>query len=279
MTRFFNSNRIQLRKFRPAGGPVRYGVLFTIFTTALTIGLSSCIRTQISELKFGINPTRTGFVPAQIALAPCIIWPDRSTKIKGLPLTNRPIAETTAMCQELSKYMTDGFDNQPFMKGSTQKLTEKQFSAGKPVLSLADSIGKEWKAQSSDCQTCESLPLFYDLSIKTRQSWQLWLNAFSISTKGADAILIPFLLSLNTRTGDDRGMLQAIRSGAVAMLLVDTNDGSLIWSGGRETEVVNRALSNVTTVAQIKMPPPEDLQRRLLTDALWLEFPGRQIYR
>jgi hypothetical protein len=279
MTRFFTSERFQLGRSQPVCGEVRGRVLLLLFTTTLTVGSSSCIRTQGSELKFGINPTRTGFVPAQIALAPCIIWPDRSTKIKGLPPTNRPISETTVLCRELSKYMTDGFDNQPFMKGSTQKLTEKQFLVSKPVLSLADSIGQEWKALSSDCQTCESLPLFYDSSIKTRQSWQLWLNAFSVSTKGADAILIPFLLSLNTRAGDDRGMLQAIRSGAVAMLLIDTNDGSLIWSGGRETEVVNRALSNTTTIAQLKMPPPEDLQRRLMTDALWLEFPGRQIYR
>lgn len=48
---------------------------------------------------------------------------------------------------------------------------------------------------------------------------------------------------------------------------------------GRDAEVINKALVNTTTPAQMKMPPPEDLQRRLVTDALWLEFPGRQVYR
>lgn len=85
---------------------------------------------------------------------------------------------------------------------------------------------------SSDCQNCGSLPLLYNTSIKMRPSWQLWLNGFSDATKGADALLIPLLLSLNTRSDDDRGMLQSIRSGFIAMILIDTNDGSLIWSGG-----------------------------------------------
>ena len=91
--------------------------------------------------------------------------------------------------------------------------------------------------------------------------------------------MIPFLLSANTRLEDDRGVWQSIRSGALAILLIDTNDGSLIWSGGRESDVIYKALVNSTNKSEMKEPPLDDLKRRLLTDALWLEFPGRQIYR
>ncbi len=275
MIRFLTAVAFQIWDSRPdlsrSHRPLRILLVMAVLT--------ACVTAQTSESKFGINPTRTGFVPARIALAPCIVWPDRAMKIKGLPLINRPAAETTALCQELSKYMADGFDNQPFMKGISQKLTEKLFATKSPVLSLSDSIVQEWKYMPSDCQNCGSLPLLYNTSIKMRPSWQLWLNGFSEATKGADALLIPLLLSLNTRSDDDRGMLQSIRSGFVAMILIDTNDGSLIWSGGRDAEVINKALVNTTTPAQMKMPPPEDLQRRLVTDALWLEFPGRQVYR
>ena len=275
MIRLFTSlaNQVFGRpRIRPSS-QIRIGIFL------LTVGLTSCVRSQTAGKEFGINPMRTGFVPARIALAPCIAWPDRSTKILGLPFINRPANETAELCQELSKYMAEGFDNQPFMKGISQKLTEKLFGANSQILSLADSIGQEWVSQSKDCQTCGTLPSFYNSSIKPRPTWQIWLNNFAATTKGSDAILIPMVLSLNTRDGDDRGILESIRSGAVAMLLIDTNDGSLIWSGGREAEVINKALANTTTRTQMKSPPALDLQRRLVTDALWLEFPGRQIYR
>ena len=91
--------------------------------------------------------------------------------------------------------------------------------------------------------------------------------------------MIPLILSTNTRLENDRGMLMSIRSGAIAILLIDTNDGSLIWSGGRKADVIYKAFANTTSAKSMREPPTDDLKRRLLTDAIWIEFPGRQIYR
>jgi hypothetical protein len=264
---------------KPAIGPDLLVGFIPVIILSLAIATTSCVKTLSQEIKFGINPSRAGYIPARIALAPCIQWPDRATKILGLPLINRPKNELDAICLELNKLMADGFDNQPFMKGLSQKLTAKLYTGTSQVLSLSDAIAQEWRALPSDCQNCSNLPSLYTTSIKGRASWQIWLNSFSNLTKSADAILIPVVLSLNTRDGDDRGVLQSIRSGAVAMLLIDTNDGSLIWSGAREAEVIHKAFGNMTTREQMKVPPLEDLQRRLFTDAIWLEFPGRQVYR
>ena len=246
---------------------------------ALTINAFGCVRHQIDETNFGINPSRRGYVPARIALTSCIKWPDRATRIKGLPMINRPKEEIASICEDFDKYVADGFDNQPYMKGLSPKLVDKLYNAAGITPSIADTIVQEWRSLPADCQECDNLPTFYNQSIRPRSSWQIWLTKFSNATKGSDAIMIPFLLSANTRLEDDRGVWQSIRSGALAILLIDTNDGSLIWSGGRESDVIYKALVNSTNKSEMKEPPLDDLKRRLLTDALWLEFPGRQIYR
>jgi hypothetical protein len=245
----------------------------------MTLLISSCVHTTEPEAKFGINPARKGFVPARIALLPCMTWPAGATKIKHLPLINRPREEMTAMCEDFDKYVADGFDNQPYMKGLSPKLVEKLYSGAGMTPSTSEALTKEWKGLGPDCQNCESLPGLYTRSIQPRKSWQIWLANFSKATKGADAIMVPLVLSVNTRIEDDRGILQSIRSGSIAILLIDTNDGSLLWSGGREADVVYKALVGSVTRNQMKEPPIDDLKRRLFTDAIWIEFPGRQVYR
>lgn len=245
----------------------------------LSLLFASCIHTNEPEAKFGINPSRKGFVPARIALLPCMIWPSGSTKIKHLPLVNRPREETTAICEDFDKYVADGFDNQPYMKGLSPKLVDKLYTAAGMTPSIIDALTSEWKGLAGDCQNCTNIPNLYVRSIQPRRSWQIWLANFSKATKGADALMVPIILSVNTRIEDDRGILQSIRSGAIAILLIDTNDGSLLWSGGRESEVVYKALVGSISRNQMKEPPVDDLKRRLFTDAIWIEFPGRQVYR
>ena len=251
------------------------GVKLLVMTTLL----SACISNLHPDENYGIDPAKTGFVPARIALVPCMVWPDRATAIKNFPIINRPREELKAICEDFDKYVADGFDNQPFMKGLSPKLIERLYTSAGLTPAITDAINEEWRAQPTDCPNCQSLPSSYNRSIKNRTSWQIWLSKFSGATKGADAIMIPFILSTNTRIEDDRGILQSVRSGAVAILLIDTNDGSLIWSGGRKSEVIYKALVNATARSKMPEPPLEDLKRRLFTDAIWLDFPGRQIYR
>lgn len=241
--------------------------------------LCACVTTKNFDEKYGIDSKRVGYVPARIALLPCMFWPTAASKINDLPPNNRPPEENTALCEDFDKYVADGFDNQPFMKGLSPKLVEKLYGAAGLAPQIFTAISTEWAAKNSDCKDCRSLPAIYNLSIRSRQPWQIWLSKLSSATKGADAVMIPLVLSSNTRIENDRGILLSIRSGAIGILLIDTNDGSLIWSGGRQAEVIYKAFSNSVSARAMQEPPLDDLKRRLLTDAIWIDFPGRQIYR
>jgi len=241
--------------------------------------LCSCVTPADNDEKYGLDPKRVGYVPARIALLPCMFWPTSATKIIDLPPNNRPTEENASLCEEFDKYVADGFDNQPFMKGLSPKLVERLYSTAGLTPDILSAVAAEWSAKEDDCQDCRSLPSMYKLSIKGRQSWQIWLTKPSSATRGTDAVMIPLILSNNTRIEDNRGILESIRSGTIGILLIDTNDGSLIWSGGREAEVIYKAFANTTSGKSMKEPPLDDLKRRLLTDAIWMSFPGRQIYR
>lgn len=247
--------------------------------SSIIFWIGSCATTKIFDEKYGIDAKRIGYVPARIALLNCMVWPTSATKIEDLAPSNRPTDETTSLCEEFDKYVADGFDNQPFMKGLSPRLVEKMYTNAGLLPEIFTSISTEWAAKDSDCQNCRTLPSMYKISIKPRRSWQIWLSKLSSATKGADAVMIPLILSTNTRLENDRGMQLSIRSGAIGILLIDTNDGSLIWSGGRQAEVIYRAFANSVSAKSLREPPLDDLKRRLLTDAIWIDFPGRQIYR
>ena len=245
----------------------------------LALFFCACVTSKNLDEKYGIDSKRIGYVPARIALLPCLFWPTAASKINDLPQNNRPADENTTLCEDFDKYVADGFDNQPFMKGLSPRLVEKLYTAAGITPQILTAIATEWAAKNSDCKNCQSLPSMYKQSIKGRQPWQIWLSKLSSATKGADAVMIPLVLSSNTRIENDRGILLSIRSGAIGILLIDTNDGSLIWSGGRQAEVIYKAFANSESAKAMREPPLDDLKRRLFTDAIWIDFPGRQIYR
>jgi hypothetical protein len=262
------------------GRSVTFFGLRTRFSGMILVLLfCSCMTSKNLDEKYGIDAKRIGYVPARIALLPCMFWPTSGSKINDLSPNNRPPEENTVLCEEFDKYVADGFDNQPFMKGLSPKLVEKLYAAAGLSPQIFTAISTEWAAKNTDCKDCRSLPAMYKLSIKGRQQWQIWLSKVSSATKGADAVMIPLVLSSNTRIENDRGILLSIRSGSIGMLLIDTNNGSLIWSGGRQAEVIYKAFANSVSAKAMREPPLDDLKRRLLTDAIWIDFPGRQIYR
>ena len=250
-----------------------------MFISLTLIPATSCVSSFQEDTPFGITPTKAGYIPARMALVPCMTWPERSSRIKGQRLGVAGPEETKKLCAELDLYIASGFENQPFMKGLSAKFVEKLYTqAGmSPAVNLA--IAQNWQRNPQDCAECTTLAAFYIASIAPRKEWSVWLSEFSRATKGTDAILIPLILHHAIAQENERGLTIARRSAFVAMLLVDTTNGDLIWSGGRESDVVTKAYDEDPEAKKLQPPSQEELNRRLFTDALWLGFPGRQVYK
>ena len=251
-------------------------LLLLLFVTALT---ARCITPIENETPYGISPTRAGYVPARMAIINCIFWPDRAAKLKGMPLSNVPSTEMTDLCTSFDQFVTQGFENQPFMKGLSAKFVEKMYASSNPTTKLAEGIAMQWQFRSGDCATCAGVPSFYNSSIAPRKEWAVWLSEFSKATKSTDALLVPIVIYNMTTRDDNRGIVNARRSASIALLLIDPNTGDLIWSGGRESEVTSKIFADDPRSKTNYPPPQDELKKHLFTDAVWLGFPGRQIYK
>ncbi len=240
---------------------------------------SACTPTLSEDSPYGIETARTGYVPARIGLVFCQIWPDRASRIAGMPLSNVARAEMQKLCNDFDQFIAAGFDNQPFMKGVSPSYIEKLYAAGTKKPSISESIALQWEHKSNDCVGCRTATAFYHSSIASRKSWGVWLTEFAKATEGSDSILLPLIIYNTTSREDDRGLIVARRAAGLTLLLIDTNTGELIWSGGREADVVSKVFKDDPRSAALEPPSQEELKKRLFTDALLLEFPGRQIYK
>lgn len=241
--------------------------------------LNSCVPTLAEDTHYGIESARTGYIPARIGVVPCQIWPDRASRVTGVPLSNVPRIEMQKLCADYDQYIIASSDNQPFIKGMTPKYTEKLYAQASPKQSISEAIAFQWEHKSNDCVGCRTATAFYHSSIATRKSWNVWLTDFAKITQGADSLLLPMIIYNATSRDDERGLTVARRSAGITLFLIDTNTGELIWSGGREADVVSKVFRDDPRSSSLAPPDQEELKKRLFTDALWLEFPGRQIYK
>lgn len=252
--------------------------LFFIQTIA-SILFISCTSQVPDDAPFGVSPNKAGYIPARMALTSCMTWPERSSRMKNQPLSTATPAEMQKLCSDFDQFVAAGFENQPFMKGLSPKLVDKLYSSAGLTPSVSVAIAQQWQTKSEDCVTCITPPSFYTVSIAPRKQWNVWLAEFARATKGSDAILIPILVQYGVTHENDRGLVVAKRSAIITLLLVDTTNGDLIWSGGREAEAVSKAFKEDPRSKNLLPPDPEEMKRRLFTDAVWLGFPGRQVYK
>lgn len=250
----------------------------TLITFAALLASGGCVSTA-TQTPYGVQEGHLSYVPARIATLACQPWP-AGARFESLPLTNVGVAETKALCTEFDNFVLKSFNDQPYMKGYSPKFVAQQLTeAG--AADLASKLPDAWAHRGSDCGTCETVPAFYHASIAGRLEWLTWLNSLSKNVRHADAVLLPFVTYAYERRLDDRGLVVAERGAGVTILLVDTNNGVLLWAGGREASVPHKELANTPAGKGPQSPPMpgwDDVYARLFTEPLWRAFPGRQVY-
>lgn len=239
-----------------------------IFFLALTWGCAD----DVHEIEYGVQPDHSSFVPARIAVLKCRNWP-AGARFKSLPLSNFTPEELKGLCKEFDQFVLKGFESQPYMRGLSPRAVERVL--GPEFLMRID---REWRHLPEDCQFCGGPPSFYAESVAVRADWRTWLGQLSRNTKNADAVLMPFLTHGFQRSWNDRGILLTERVAGITALLIDTNNGNLLWAGGRSAVASNQKLADKPTTENPSPPEWKMLHRRLFTQDVWKEFPGRQVY-
>lgn len=238
------------------------------------MNLGACV-SPAPNVNFGVQPEHSAYIPARIAILSCRAWP-AGARFQSLPLSTDP-ASMDGLCQNLERFIVSGFSQQPYMKGYSPKFVAKTLADAKQG-DLLNQITEHWRHESADCQDCQNAAAFYTASIAKRPEWLLWINNFAKATRNVDAMLLPFVTFAASRAYDDRGLQVAERAAGVALLLIDTNNGQLLWAGGREAAASNKRLGAAGVTATPAPPPWSEVEQRLLTEELWREFPGRQVF-
>jgi hypothetical protein len=230
---------------------------------------------EISEMQWGLQPLYQGFIPGQIAVLSCQIWPQQAT-YQFQPIGNATPPDQERLCKRIDQMVLDGFLQQPYMSGFTSKSVAKQMETSFP--DYVDKMQVMWRGPP--CPSCETPLAFYKKVSLLEPNWLIWLQTVSQHTRYSDAVLLPFLLFAQEQQFQDRGVGTSRRAVGILLMLVNTHDGSLIWGGKQTAMMEARSSSQQPSPSTPYLPYPdwEKLYSSLFTEALWKGFPGR-LYR
>ena len=236
--------------------------------------ITACTAT-LPSVDYGMRPEHRSFIPARIAVLPCTEWPN-GARYQALPNITS-IAQVSDLCAVFDAFAVQGFQNQPFLKGFSPKAVATLLGQAQTP-DLIKKIDSLWGHSPTDCMDCTNAPTFYSTSIAGRPEWRSWLHDFSRSVRNADAVLMPRVTYARERKLNDRGLLLAERSAEIVMLLIDANNGLLLWSGGRQAQIANQRIENEKPSSALEFLPWPELNQRLFIETVWKDFPGRQAY-
>jgi hypothetical protein len=219
---------------------------------------------------YGVQAEQLARIPARIAVLPCRPWP-QGARFVGQPELKLPPEDVKVLCDKFDQFVLEGFDGQPYMRGISPRVVLKLLEQNQQPNPLTR-IDELWFRPGQACESCQHPATYYRDVIAPRPDWRAWLTNFSRNASQSDAILLPLIVSADKGTKNDRGLIFNFRQAALALLLIDTNNGELIWIGGREAETRLPKEKD----APDQLPDIDDFHRNLFIPDLWLEFPGRQ---
>lgn len=245
--------------------------LFKTFLIILTFATFSC--TTLLKTENSSAPNQTAYIPAKISVLPCILWPGKVLGTERFAISQDQLQ---SLCSTFDNFVIEGFKDQPFMKGYTPKAVFKLLESNNQS-QINEQMINAWIEAEKNCKKCGTGKDFYSDILSKKDNWIQILNQFSKSTKFSDAILIPLILQANQEKRNERGLLISENSSQIILLLIDSNNGNLIWSHQRFTQTNNKTLKE----GEQSYPPfPEwdTLFAKLFVDSIWSGFPGRQSF-
>jgi hypothetical protein len=237
---------------------------------ALLVG---CVSSQ-KRVAPGIQTVYQGAGFGRVLFLPVVIQPNPSKKA----IIDRAAAASDRVFDQLERAVVASFRNQPGVNGITPKALSDLLSANSGVLlgpaSVLEEIGsglamgtrESRDPLSRECMERDTYLDFVSYCVSSSAKWKAALVELSKNAFNADAALILVITSLEK---SKRRGAYSIGAG-VAAVLVDLNNGRLVW--GREVEDFV-----VSDLSQQVFPEWQTLFSKEFSEAFWIGFPGRRL--
>jgi hypothetical protein len=233
-----------------------------------------------AELVSGIQPNFVALNPTRIlAITPIVI----SLAGNKESVIDPVILQTMPIIDRLERRVLDAFKGQPAVNGMSfqavrTSLQKKSSPAYGSLVAGVDGTLSTLRKPRADSESLLGSPClarkdfvgFYGYCLRQNRSWQKGLNDASAAVLNADAALIVFLTELRTVSVAGKEHARV----AVELVLVDTNNADLIWSGSGRLEGDNpNTLLEASGQAKAQWAGIIDA---LVNESVWQGFPGRK---
>lgn len=235
----------------------------SIFLFFLLLPLA-CATTKVPPNPKGVQDGYQSFVPAKIVVLKCQNWIpffDNHEQNSLLP----------ELCPSIDSAIIQGFTNQPYMNGFTPKLVQQMLKKSDLDTHL-DDLTAFWKRPVTTSPSSEGLLESYRNFTLPNPKWLVWLHQLSQATGYSDGLLLPLIVWVEESQDTVQGLLTFQRTLKLGLLLLDTNNGNVIWYGERASTLSQISVNGKESTTFVPWPK---LLENSLTEELWMNFPGR----
>lgn len=242
-----------------------------LFLFLLALALTSC---QTPPLRSGIQPNYMAINPAAVVAVPVFVLANPAN-------SNASVDHSIILSEQIIPLMESkiiaSFDHQPNINGYPFSVVRKIISTqNENTLTRLDKSMRETAQRFSShdiktrllitkaCLNRKNFLEFYSYCLAQNPEWISSLNSLSAHVLNADSALVVVIDHLS----EDNAHKQHEIHASVAVLLVDTNNGKLIW--GNEKTVQKKSLAENS-----KLPNWPEVISDMFAQDFWNEFPGR----
>ncbi|KAB8031065.1 hypothetical protein [Fluviispira multicolorata] len=250
------------------------GMLKKLTLSALATALiTSC--QSLKPLPAGIQFGYEAVNPASIIAIPTFVLPDPSKTSSIDP----SIIASENIINLLQKKVIDSFDGQPNINGYPFDVVNKALEKGKSNIlenlkGTMNNVAKRFSSRdstvrsliTSSCLSRKNFVEFYSYCLAGEPKWIENLNSLTARVMNADTALIVVITQIESNFDDN---IYSI-TGGFSILLVDTNNGKLIWGKDGSATLIN-------PVEKKYFPNWTELINTVFSNNFWEDFPGRII--
>lgn len=220
----------------------------------------------------GIQMKYHALNPSRILAVPVFVVPNAAKAA----IIDRGALEVGQAIPALESEVLAGFSGQPGVNGISFTTVRRELGKAPNAWHKLDELLIQNSKKVSALQRHDRTPLpdkcydrknmtdFYVYCLTPQIEWKNALNALSAKVYNGDSALLILVSEANKRVVKERYTVDL----TLTALLVDTNNGNLIWS--RDTSIME-----VAPPSQRSFPEWDFIFNKVFTEKFWADFPGR----